>query len=370
MPHDADLPLRPVVEIDLDALAANYEFLRALAQGAETAAVVKCDAYGLGAGRIGKTLAGLGCRSFFVAYPEEGAALRRAIGNSAASSRIYIFNGPDPASLPLFASSDLTPILNTLEQARLWAASGEGAPCAIHIDTGMNRLGLPPEDVDAAAAIAGLNVVLAMSHLSCSSEPGNSENAAQREAFVEIARRFPNARRSIAASGGAMIGPERRFDLIRPGAALYGVSPFDAPEARLRPVARLTAPVVQIRHAPKGRAVGYGAAARLNRDSTLATVLLGYGDGVHRAAGSSADKPGGEAVLRGRRCGILGRVSMDLIVLDATDVLGLALGDRAEFFGPAMPIDQAAAASGTIGYELLTSLGPRVLRRYVSGGRG
>jgi alanine racemase len=363
MRRDADFPLRPVVEIDLDALAANYSMLSVLAKGAETAGVVKCDAYGLGAAEVGRRLAEEGCRSFFVAYPHEGAALRRALGSGAAT--IYVFNGPDSASLALFNSEALTPILNTLEQAELWARAGDGAPAALHIDTGMNRLGLPQADVGAVASNGALNVSLVMSHLACSSDPAHAENIRQHKVFESLAARFPAARRSLAASGGALIGPDYHFDLIRPGAALYGVSPFDTPDGRLKPVARLTAPVVQIRAARKGERVGYGGATTLSRESRLATVSLGYGDGVHRSA-----SPGAEAALGGVRCRIMGRISMDLIVLDATDALDIRIGDRAEFFGPALPIEEAAASSGTIGYELLTSLGPRVLRRYAAVRRG
>lgn len=370
MRHDADLPLRPVVEIDLDALAANYRMVRALAARAETAGVVKCDAYGLGSGPVSRTLAGEGCRTFFVAYAEEGAALRQGLTQSHADARIFVFNGPDAASIAMFADARLTPILNTRDQVNLWAAAGAGAPCAVHVDTGMNRLGLARADFEAAAEGGGLNIVLALSHLSCSSEPGHSENHRQRQAFIECASRLPQARASLSASGGALIGPEFHFDLIRPGALLYGISPFDQPDLRVLPVARLTAPVVQIRRARKGECVGYDAAFTLPEDSTLATVLLGYGDGAHRAAGSGAHGVRAEAVLAGRRCPILGRVSMDLIVLDATSCQGIAIGDRAEFFGPSLPIDEAAARWGTIAYELLTSLGPRVQRRYVSSRRG
>ena len=363
MQSGAELPVRPVVEIDLGAIVANFRLVQALAPKAETAGVVKCDAYGLGAGPVAGALAEAGCRTFFVAYPDEGEALRRALPPSAAPARIFVFNGPDPHSLAQFRESNLSPILNSTEQARLWAEAGGGAPCALHIDTGMNRLGLPQAEVDAVAAQSGLTIGLVMSHLSCSSEPGHSENARQRQAFLRAAERFPGARRSLSASGGAMMSGDYHFDLVRPGAALYGVSPFDVADARLRPVARLTAPVVQTRRAAKGETVGYGAAV-LDRDALLATVLLGYGDGAHRASA-----PRGEALLGGERCPILGRVSMDLIVLDATKARPLAIGDRAEFFGLDLPIDEAAARRGTIGYELLTGLGPRVLRRYVSGGR-
>lgn len=351
---DEEPAFGPVVDVDLDALVANYRLVAGLAQNAETAGVVKCDAYGLGARAVGGALASVGCRTFFVAYPEEGAALRRAVG----AARIYVFNGAQPENVGVLLRHSLTPILNSLDQARLWATQGGGAAAALHVDTGINRLGAPAETLSDIAAL-GLNIDLVMSHLACSSDPQNAENKRQRQAFLAAADRFGDARRSLSASGGALLGPDYHFDLVRPGAALYGVSPFDAPEPRLVPVARLTAPILQIRDAPAGAAVGYSGTKILSRRSRLAAAALGYGDGLLRSASGRA-----VAMLRGRPAAIIGRISMDLVVLDATDIPDVAIGDRAEFFGPSVPIHAAAEAFGTIGYELLTGLGRRVARRY------
>jgi alanine racemase len=352
----------PTVDVDLDALRANYRFLTSLVAGAECAAVVKCDAYGLGAAATAPALHVEGCRTFFVTYPEEGAALRRALGPRGAE--ILIFNGPDASSLDMFRSARLTPVLNSLDQARFWAERAPMASAALHIDTGMNRLGAGLDEIEAIAALGPLRVSLAMSHLAAPSEEGGPLCERQRLAFDAAAARFPGARRSLSASGGALMDPRYLYDLIRPGVALYGASPFDRPDARLKPVARLTAPVIQLRDARAGASVGYGGSYVVSRPSRLATVALGYGDGYPRAAGNK-----GAAHLGGGLCPIAGRVSMDLIVLDATDAGAIKEGDRAEFFGPHLPIEIAAERAGTISYELLTGLGPRIIRRYFAGGR-
>ena len=344
-----DLTRLPTVDVDEDALVANYRFLKALVAPAECAAVVKCGAYGLG-DMAARALAEAGCSTFFVTYPGE-ATIRPLVGDS----RIYVFNGPDASTLDLFRDLKLTPVLNGLEQAQLWAQSEPGAPAALHFDTGMNRLGARPEDAAAIAALKGLNIELVMSHLACPSPQPTPMNERQRAAFEDVARHFPKARKSLSASGGALMDERYHYDLVRPGIALYGASPFDVPDPRLSAVVRRTAPVLQMRQARPGDSVGYGAAYCVSRPSLLATVALGYGDGYPRSGGNR-----GVALLGGALCPIVGRVSMDLIVLDATDAPEkISVGDRAEFFGPNLPIEQAAAAAGTIAYELLTSLGGR-----------
>lgn len=355
-----DFSSAPTVDIDLDALCANYRFLKSAAAGAECAAVVKCDGYGLGAAPIARALAGEACAAFFVTYPQEGVALRRALNG--AGARIYAFNGPDAASLAQFREAALIPVLNSLAQATLWAGAAPGAPAALHIDTGMNRLGASSAETKAIAALKNINIELVMSHLACPAlEPGPM-NDRQRLAFETAAALFPQARRSLSASGGALMDKRFHYDLIRPGLALYGACPFDRPDARLIPVARLTAPVIQLRRAGAGETIGYGATCTLKRASRLATVALGYGDGYPRAAGDR-----GRAIIGGAAFPIAGRVSMDLIVLDVTDAPAeVACGQRAEFFGPALAIENAAAAAGTLAYELLTGLGPRIRRRYWS----
>ncbi|MEQ1931045.1 MAG: alanine racemase [Parvularculaceae bacterium] len=351
----------PMVDVDLDAVCANYRFLKASVAPAECAAVVKCDGYGLGAVQIARALANEGCGAFFVTYAEEGAALRQA----GVAGPIYVFNGPDAASLALFRDAGLTPVLNSLDQARLWLNAAPGAGAALHVDTGMNRLGAPAAEVRALASLQGLRIDLVMSHLACPSLADESKNERQRAAFEEEAAFFPGARRSLAASGGALMDPRYHYDLVRPGLALYGASPFDRPDTRLKTVASLAAPVLQIREAPPGETVGYGATFSVTRPSRLATVALGYGDGYPRAASNRA-----RAFLGGALCPIAGRVSMDLSVLDVTDApLTIHVGDLAEFFGARLPVEDAAAAAGTLAYELLTSLGPRVARRYWRHGR-
>ncbi len=227
----------PWVDIDLGALCANYAMIRDQAPDAQTAAVVKCDAYGLGLDAIARTLAEREkCKSFFVAYPEEGAALRNILDDS--TPEIYVFNGPLPQTMALFEASRLTPVLNSLEQAEKWSTRQPGAPAALHIDTGMNRLGAPLNEVSTIAALKGLSIDLVMSHLACASMPAAPKNKQQKDIFVEAAAQFPGARLSLSASGGALMGKEFHFDLIRPGIALYGGSPFDvdepSPETRRR----------------------------------------------------------------------------------------------------------------------------------------
>jgi len=352
----------PWVEIDLGALCANYAMLRGTAPGAETAAVVKCDGYGLGAAAVASALAAReNCRCFFVAYPEEGAALRAALKSITPAPAIYVFNGPLPETMTLFEKANLIPVLNSLEQARKWADRKPDAPAALHIDTGMNRLGAPPSEFGDISALKSLRIDTVISHLACASDPAHPKNIAQRKIFVELTQRFPDAQRSLSASGGALMEESYHFDLTRVGIALYGGSPFDAADERIAPVAALKAPVVQIRQAAPGETVGYGATHEVAEQTRLATVALGYGDGFPRAASGR-----GRAIINGEQASIVGRISMDLITLDITNSKKpVKTGDIAEFFGPNLAIHEAAAACGTISYELLTGLGGRVDRRYL-----
>ena len=361
----------PELEIDLAALCANYRLLAAGAPGAEAAAVVKCDAYGLGAQAVATTLeAREGCRIFFTAYPEEGAALRPLLKNSEAE--IFVFNGPFDEYLDLFENYRLTPVINTLSQAIAWAGKYPDAAAALHIDTGMNRLGVSASQSKKFRNIGGLKIDTVISHLACASDPDDKKNEEQRKLFDTAAAAFPKARRSISATGGALIGGAFNFDMVRLGVGLYGASAQDEPSLMLNDVARLTAPVIQIRDIAPGETVGYGASFKAEREMRLATVALGYGDGFPRFSCTER-----EAVVGGVRRRFVGRVSMDLIVLDVTAGPSVEIGDRAEFFGPDLNIDEAAAACGTIGYELLTviggltqrrSLGERVRRRYLWNG--
>ncbi len=349
----------PHVEIDVDAVCTNFAMICEAAPGAAVSAAVKCNAYGLGMEPIARALHEREkCSEFFVVYAEEGLGLREALGDAA--PRIYCFAGPSETTLPLYERAGLTPVLNSLAQAELWAKRGAG-PAAVHIDTGMNRLGASMAEAAAIAAVKGLDVPLVMSHLACASDPAHPKNAEQRAKFIEIAQNFPGARLSLSASAGALMDKAYRFDLVRPGIALYGGSPFEQDDKRISAAVTLKAPVVQLRELKPGETVGYGAAFTAKSPTRIATVALGYGDGYPR---NSA--PAGAAFVNGGRAPIAGRVSMDFITLDVTGVKNpVKIGDYAEFFGPNLRLFDAAQATGRATYDLLTGLGGRVDRRYL-----
>jgi alanine racemase len=361
----------PLLEIDLAALCENFRALSSAAPGATPAGVVKCDAYGLGAEAVGRALQKYEkCKDFFVAYSEEGAALRAALGDDA---EIFVFNGPFRETLSTYRDCRLTPVLNSLDQVARWRAEMHSAPAALHIDTGMHRLGIPVGDIEKLKSNERPNVTLVMSHLACAADPAHEMNQRQLALFSEIAAKFPQARKSLSSSGGALISEDFAFDMVRLGVGIYGVSPLDHGAALVKPVATLTAPVIAVDEVQTGETIGYGATFTTQRKSLLATVSLGYGDGFPRSGTNRA-----AVYLRGATCPIVGRVSMDLIVVDVTDAPRPQIGDRAEFFGPNLLIDKAAATCGTIGYELLTGigglarprkgLGARVTRRYLWNG--
>lgn len=352
----------PRVHVNLADLCANFDFLSEMAPSAETAAVVKCNAYGLGLEPIAYALAERSrCRTFFVAYPEEGAELRRVLRDIAPTAAIYVFSGPTVATLSCFDESRLTPVINSAEQAALWSHHRPDQAVAIHLDTGINRLGVPGDTIDAIASYEGLNVSVFMSHLACGAEPQHEMNKRQRDAFAKAAERFPSARRSLAASAGILIDPSFHFDLTRPGISLYGGSPFNHPESRIKPVATLSAPIIQLRTVSPGQSVGYGATFTAKETTNLAVVALGYGDGFPISGSNRA-----VAVINGEPAPVAGRISMDLICLDISrHSRPPKIGDRAEFFGPSMALFDAARACETASYELLTGLGERVDRRYV-----
>lgn len=350
----------PWIDIDLGALCANFAMFRETCPGAEVAAVVKCNGYGLGAAPIATALREReACNSYFVVYAEEGAALRAVHKDSA--PEIYCFAGPSTETLPLFESTRLTPVLNTIEQAKLWAAQNANAPAALHVDTGMNRIGAPVSALQDIKAIKGLNITLVMSHLACASNPKHPMNEMQRSRFLEAASHFPGAKLSLSASAGALISQDYVFDMIRPGIALYGGSPFEKDDPRIVNAASLRAPIVQIRQLSPGETVGYGATFTAQRPTQIATVALGYGDGYPRNATAA-----GAAIVHGQRAPIVGRVSMDFITLDATDLKKPAKPhDIVEFFGADLRLFEAAQDAGRTPYDLLTGLGDRVDRRYL-----
>ena len=335
--------------VDLDALAANYRTLEAVG-GVPVHPVVKADAYGLGAEACARRLAIEAARTFFVARTREGERLRAALG---AGPAIYVLDGCLAGRAARMRAADLRPVLNTDAQMAEWRAAGGGA-CGLQVDTGMNRLGFRPEA--APEPFAGLDLVL--SHLACADDPAEPMNARQRDAFAAAAARYPGTVRSFANSGGVFLGADYGFDASRPGICLYGGGPEGRPDDRIRPVATLTAEVLQVRDVPAGESVGYSRGFVADAPRRIATVAAGYADGVLRSY-----SPAGQVQIGGALRPIVGRGSMDVCAVDVTG-LEVAVGDPVELFGPNRALDDAAAAAGTVAWELLTSVGPRVTRLY------
>lgn len=364
--------------VDLHALRANYRLLCEKTGGADVAGVVKANAYGLGIEHVGPALWAEGCRVFFVALPQEGAALRAVLPEA----YIYVLSGLfENGSADIYHEFGLLPVVNSPTELSIWEAHGWDGdvprPCAIHVDTGMNRLGLSLEEATAFAsdnALTGaVTPLLVMSHLACADAPAHPLNIRQLELFQQVRRAFPQADSSLSNSAGTWLGPDFAFDLVRPGIALYGGNPVAGTDA-MHPVATAEARIIQLHEAKAGETVSYGGTQTLARDTRIAVVAAGYADGYHRSS-SGAGVPlrqaiadGGAGFVHGRRVPVLGRITMDLTMFDVTD-LGddVAHGDWIELFGTNIPIDEAAAAAGTIAYELLTSLGGRYDRRYLGG---
>lgn len=358
-----------ILSVDLDAIAANWRFLAASAPGAEAAGVVKADGYGLGAIPVAKTLAAAGCTTFFVATIDEGMALRPHVGGA----RIFILGGPLPGTGADFAEHGLVPVLNSPDQVGLWAgfahAQSRSLPAALHLDTGMNRLGLDAPAVSLLAGdsrhLDGIDTVLVISHMACADEPDHAKNTDQLAAFRAMtgALMIP-APRSLAASSTIFLGGDYHFDLIRPGAALYGLNPIPGQPNPMRPVVRLSGRILQVRDVDTPQTVGYGATHRFAAKGRVATVAVGYADGLFRSLGNR-----GFGIIGGVKVPVVGRVSMDLTTFDVSAVPADAVhpGAMIELIGPDHDADQLAQEAGTIGYEVLTALGRRYLRDYVGG---
>ena len=359
-----------VLTIDLDALVGNYRLLKARAKAASCAAVVKADAYGLGAHRVGPELAGAGCRIFFVATLDEAIALRRDVDEA----EIHVLNGLPAESAREFVDHDLIPVLNRLEEIASWSAlarAGDGAPAgrglraALHLDTGMNRLGLAPAEVDVLAAdparLDGIEIAYVISHLACAEEPGHPKNGEQRALFDRLRRTLAPAPASLANSSGIFLGPEYHFDLVRPGAALYGINPSPGTPNPMAEVVHLQAKILQVRDVDRPMTVGYGAAHLVTGPGRIATVPVGYADGFLRAFGQR-----GWGVVGGIRVPMAGRVSMDLITFDVSAVSPEQTrpGTPVELIGGALGVDEVAGFADTIAYEILVGLGRRYGRVY------
>ena len=338
--------------IDLDALCANWRALDAASgSGVQTAAVIKAGAYGLGAARVGRALAAAGARRFFVAVTEEAEELRAALGPG---PEINVFSGHMAGDTDRIQGLGLTPMINSIDQMLRHVETLPGHPFGVQLDSGMNRLGMEPAEWAALRDIAlEQNITLIMSHLACADEPDHPMNAAQLAAFRAMTDGL-DVPRSLSATGGILLGPDYHFDLTRPGIGLYGGAPFgDA-----RPVAHVSLPVIQTRMLAAGEAVGYGNTWIAPGPTKLATVAAGYADGIHRALSR-----GLTLYAEDIPCPVRGRVSMDLITVEIThlpeDPVALDL------LTPTQTVDVLADAAGTIGYEILTSLGHRYQRRYI-----
>ena len=345
------------LRIDLGALAGNYRTFTAKAAG-EVAAVVKADAYGVGAASVAERLWSVHCREFFVATAEEGVALRQLLPGSA---QIYVLEGALADSVVELKTHKLIPVLNTRTQCELWADSG--VPAGLHIDTGMQRLGLPIDEVGSVVTGSRLELGLLLSHLANADEPEDPFNQVQveriREAFQGLSTLYPNLRLSLANSAGMLegIGPEH---LGRAGIGLYGGNPYAGRTNPMLPVVSLEGQVLQIRRLEANTPVGYGGSYVTARESRIATVGTGYADGVPRLLSSQ-----GSVYVDGAFCPIVGRVSMDMLTVDVSDA-SVEEGQWVEFFGSNIPVDEVAEQAETLAYEILTGLGSRPTRQYLN----
>lgn len=336
--------------VNLAALTANY---RRLCAGAEsTAAVVKANAYGCGLGPVAQALHSAGCSDFFVANCSEAQTLRALLPKV----RIFVFEGPLPHTAALLAELQAIPVVNDLAQLQTWSAYRQ-LPIAAHVDTGMARLGFAPADLQ-PQAFAGYALKLLLTHLACADDPQHPTNQLQLQRFAEVSARFPEIPVSVGNSAATLSAALPTLGLARPGIALYGGAPFAHTVAPLQVVASLQGQVLQVRELAAGETLGYGGTWSATRPSRIAVVGLGYADGLSRRLSNC-----GQAVVSATRVPIVGRISMDLVQLDVTDVAAQP-GDWAEFFGEQLPLAQLSALLQTIDYELLVSVGPRVQRHY------
>ena len=360
------------VTIDLDALTRNWRALNALSGKAGTAAVVKANAYGLGIEPVVEALVASGCRVFFVALVEEGIRVKKI----APDRDVYVLNGLWEEAISIMSETGLIPVLGSLDELQLWSQywqkRGPPKPCAIHVDTGMNRLGLQVNEATRffADEFEGFPIkpTLIISHLACADEPENFLNRTQLQAFKPLADRFMNVPLSLANSAGIFLGSDYHFNLVRSGIALYGGEAINDVPNPMEPVVTLEARIVQIKTVKKGESVGYGGAHCCKRDSKIAITTIGYADGYHRA-GFDGGFDNARGAIGGHIVPVAGRISMDLTAFDVTGIPENILGKYGwiELFGKTILLDSAARAAGTIGNELLTSLGTRYWRRIMGG---
>lgn len=359
-----------VLSINLKALQQNYLILKRQVSPAECAASVKADAYGLGMDQVAPALHAAGCKTFFVALPEEGKRLRAILPDA----MIYILDGLLTGEAGFYAAHGLRPVLSQPEEIEEWAqwCGGEGRrlPAGLHVETGINRLGLEVDQVRAIAAKKTLLTLfepsLIMSHLAKADEPDDPLNELQRQRFEMLRGLLPPMPASLANSGAAFLPREFHLDLVRPGIGLYGGNPFLTQTNPFKPVVRLQGKVLQVKRVAAGETVGYGASWRADRPSLIAVVAAGYADGYFRACSFPGSANQAKVLVCGRYAPVVGRVSMDMITVDVTDVPGQAIvrGAMVEVFGEAISVDDLARWSGSIAYEVLTRLGSRYPRLY------
>ncbi|HAT31030.1 MAG TPA: alanine racemase [Janthinobacterium sp.] len=360
-----------ILTVDLDAIRANYRLLRERAAPALCSAVMKSDAYGLGAAMVGGALYAEGCRHFFVAHLDEGIALRPHLAPDAA---IYVLHGPPPATEAEFTEHALTPVLNSVPQAAGWRAHagalGRSLDAIVQVDSGMSRMGMEPAEVDAWLAepgfLDGIRLLYVMSHLACADVPDNPMNALQLARFQAIRARLPACPASLANSSAIFLGADYHFDLVRPGAALYGIAPNSASDNPMRPVVRLQGKVLQTRTIERGDHVGYSLRYTASETRQVATVSVGYADGWLRSMSNI-----GVAIVDGVRVPQIGAISMDSITLDVSAIPSARVqpGSLVDLICAEHPVDAVAGLANTIGYEVLTNLGSRYYREYTGAAR-
>jgi len=371
MAHARTYSSRPVLTVNLTALAHNYNYLASKSGGARIGASIKADAYGLGAGVVGRALYGAGCRVFFVAHAGEGKILRTAVGPKAS---IYVLSGNTPQDTAIFFGSKLKPVLNSLTQARDWVKAikdvNHAPRTALHFDTGINRLGIPPEEADIFASdkalIEALDVDLVMSHLACSGDAEHPLNQTQLSRFKKVSARMPMVPLSLANTGGIYLGAKYHFKVVRPGIGLYGGKITKKPDNEgVKPVVELHAPVLQIKAVKAGETIGYNASFTARKDMKIAIVSAGYADGLPVNLSGSDKRIVTSARLGKHRVPVIGRVSMDYTILDITNYEGFVeLGAKAVFFGE--DLETQSAHAQMLNYEVMTHLGARCRKIYVN----
>jgi alanine racemase len=358
-----------IVTVDLAALQSNYRTLSKQAAPAACGVAIKGEAYGLGMAPVAKALWAVGCKNYFVARPMEGAELRAVLPDA----MIYVLDGFYAGQGDFYLQHKLIPALISFGEAQEWARVSIGAPCAIHVDTGINRLGFTPVEFAQLCADNDLRkkiqINLLVSHLASSDEPQHPLNDKQRALFSEFRNMMPNVPASFANSSGIYLGKAYAHDLVRAGVALYGGNPLPGKSNPMKTVVTLQAKVMQTRLVLQGQTIGYNATWTAPRNSRIAILGAGYRDGIPRKLSYSLSNGPSQVYVAGRRVPIVGRVSMDMMACDVTDISESEIqpGTLVEIFGPNIPVDEAAGWAGTISYELLTHLGNRYHRRYIGG---